>query len=249
MGNILNPIERKRALIEAAKEKAASLSLTKKEKVIEYIPASNAENKLRIIFDNSSSMSTRIGSKQAVEHAKDGVVEFLRNCALNKDAVAIHLLNSSYMNYSQENVSLIHVSKLTTNLIALATEVSSNRIQAAGETPLYDRILEAQSAEPRATRYIAFSDGKPNSLINEEKVISNAVEAKTPIDTVYFGSFDDTAEVMQRLADKTGGIFLKFDPSKGVDFKTAFKYLAPGKRLMLMNEEFKAKLERGEVKI
>ena len=54
---------------------------------------------------------------------------------------------------------------------------------------------------------------------------------------------------MRRLAEKTGGIFLKFDPAKGVDFKTAFKYLAPGKRLALMDAEFKRKLEAGEIKI
>ena len=53
---------------------------------------------------------------------------------------------------------------------------------------------------------------------------------------------------MQRLAEATGGIYLVFDSNKGVNFAQAFKYLSPTKRLMLMNAEFKAKLERGEVK-
>jgi hypothetical protein len=53
---------------------------------------------------------------------------------------------------------------------------------------------------------------------------------------------------MKEIASETGGIFIAFDPAKGVSFASAFKYLTSGKRLMLMNEEFKKKLESGEVK-
>ena len=143
----------------------------------------------------------------------------------------------------------IEQSTLETDLIKLALAVDSEAISPTGGTPLYETILKAQEATPKATRYVAFSDGEPNNFINEEKVIEQAKKDETPIDTVFFGSSDSSAEVMRRLAEKTGGIFLKFDPAKGVDFKTAFKYLAPSKRLALMDAEFKRKLEAGEIKI
>ncbi len=267
MSSFENIAARKRAQIEAAKAAARAAkgelvkSSTPKEK-IEFIPPSEATNKLRIVFDNSGSMNKLIQDKQAVEHAKEGVVEFLRSCTLNKDAVAIHLLNNVpvYKHrglYDPEDEAMgtnsipqcILNSNLLSNLVSLASAIMDTSIGATGGTPLFETIRNAQNTTPSATRYVAFSDGEPNNNKFEADVIAAARAKETPIDTVFFGSADSPgAKVMKSLAEKTGGIFLIFDPAKGVSFKDAFKYLSPAKRLMLMNAEFKAKLERGEIK-
>lgn len=251
MGNLIDPIAKKRALIEAAKAKAAAASQALEKTPIapiEFGSVEDAVNRIRIIADNSSSMGT-----SKMEDAKKGIVECLRNGTPNKDAFAIHLLNSYLNNWRQEEsgselAKCIANSTLEVDLIKLAIAVDSKNVVASGGTPLYERILDAQAALPKATRYIAFSDGEPNNTINEEKVIEQALRDETPIDTVFFGSSDYAADIMKRLADKTGGIFLKFDPAKGVDFKTAFKYLAPVKRMMLMSAQFKEDLQNGRIK-
>ena len=98
MGNLIDPLAKKRALIEAAKAKAASLSAlqTIPTKPIEYGSPEDAINKTRLIADNSGSMASYINGQSAMEHAKKGIVEYLRSSVPNKDAVAIHLMNTPY---------------------------------------------------------------------------------------------------------------------------------------------------------
>jgi hypothetical protein len=274
MSTLNDPAARKRALIEAAKaakEAKNSTNVTKEDaalaKKIDLINPAEATNKIRIVFDNSGSMGFPInygaGMEPKIKQAKKGVVEFLRNCTLNKDAVAVHLLELPY-EANEEDVSsgyyystparrvpqIIRDSELTTDLLLLASNVDSDGVYDFGGTPLYECIIKTLETEPKATRLVAFSDGQPTGDRAKKGVaISLANRYKIPIDTVYFGAANDSgAAVMKELAEATGGIYLAFDPAKGVSFADSFKYLSPGKRLMLMNAEFKAKLERGEVK-
>src|ERR1700733_2197702 len=223
----------------------------------DWIKPEDATDKLRIIFDNSGS---RNGAKLQAE--KDGVVEFLRNCTPNSTAIAIHLLNpegSSKWDYSSGNVlslplpTNIEKSKMTADIILLASEITEPSIHACGGTPLYETIEKAlASAEPRATRLIAFSDGAPSWVGNKDSILQGAKRASIPIDTVFICSPHEPAwehasaiAEMKYIAEMTGGIFL--DLSKG-DIKSGLKYLAPVKRLMLADSSFKSKVERGEVK-
>jgi hypothetical protein len=68
-----------------------------------------------------------------------------------------------------------------------------------------------------------------------------------PIDTVFFGSLGNSEEIklLKYLSESTGGIFLHFDPAK-INFKTAFKYLAPVFRAQLTDGNFRAAVERGD---
>ena len=60
---------------------------TKKEQPT-FSPAELAKEKIRILFDDSGSMSG-----QKIKDAIDGCIEFMRNCVLNETACAIHPLN------------------------------------------------------------------------------------------------------------------------------------------------------------
>lgn len=271
---INDPIAAKKALIEERKRQAAAakgeLLVQPKKEEKKFIPPADAINKIRIIADNSGSMGSYADysstnkfteENRKLNQAKKGIIEFLRNCVPNKDAVAIHMLNKYTRNTYQEEYmedesstisDLINNSTLCTDLVLLASAVDNDAIKPIGGTPLFEVIARVLITEPKATRIVAFSDGAPDSsdTINYEiDAIKSAQEKKIPIDTVFFGSaLDKGAEVMKDIAEKTGGIYISFDPAKGVSFATAFKYLSPGKRLMLMNAEFKAKLERGEIK-
>lgn len=250
---MLNPNSKKEALLKAAKERAQktdALATTVKK---EYIHAENATTKIRIVFDNSGSMAGT-----PLKNAKKGVVEFLRNCTVNRDAVAIHLLENPSPYTALELSPNIINSVLMTDLALLASNVDSDALTDWGSTPLFETIINAIKATPQCNRMIAFSDGDPDpyDAKKEKSAIELAVNnklngevAKIPIDTVYFGAAGTSgAATLKRVAEMTGGIFLVFDPAKGVNFATAFKYLAPVNRLQLMNEEFKAKLQRGEIK-
>jgi Mg-chelatase subunit ChlD len=197
-----------------------------------YIMPALAKHRIRIVFDNSGSMSG-----QKIQDAQIGCEEFLRACTLNQTAVAVHPMTGKAL-------------ELTADLPKLAASIHGVKI--AGETPMFQTMTQAQYAEPKATRFIVFSDGAPTDSGKEQR-IAVAVEAKTPIDTVLIwegGSGverTDEYELLKEIADKTGGIFLVFDRTK-VNFQDAFKYLSPTLRLALSDGNFRADLQNGRVR-
>src|SRR5208282_163618 len=222
MANFQDAAKRKADLINAAKARVVKPDALAKQETKDYIKPEQADSKLRIVFDNSGSM----GGKKITD-AKKGVVEFLRNCTPNKDAVAIHLLENPRVYDRDDDYSPLRIvssnilnSVLMTDLAMLASNIDHESIEAFSGTPLFACIIRTVEAIPAATRMIAFSDGEPNfdDRNLEKTALDKAIEAKIPIDTVYFGAAGTTgAMTMQRIAERTGGIFLVFDPSKGVD--------------------------------
>lgn len=230
-------------------EKTALRKASDIEKAAEnfkFVPVEQAIEKVEIIFDNSGSMS---GDK--IVNAKEGVTEFMKSCKPNETAVRISPINDESLT-------------MTTNLPVLADQLKN--LHAKGGTPLYSTINRALNRrEYRATRLIAFSDGEADEWARTTKneyrngmeseghrqTVKAAKEAGIVIDTCYIangeGWNEEQAEqTMQRLAEDTGGIFLKFEKGK-CDFRRGFKYLTKGNRLFLMDNNFKAKLEAGEI--
>lgn len=262
-----DPVKAKKERIEAAKA-AANAANTKpnENKIVETrkVPAlrpEDASEKLIIVFDNSGSMGTYTdykNGKKRIDEAKQGSVEFLRNCTVNKDAVAIFLLNNEGNFSYNPDPSLeapmllpspISDRKLTTDLILLASAIDDPSVEPTGGTPLFETLEEALKSTPTPTRIVAFSDGEASSY-SKGTIYALAKNKKIPIDTVYFGPADSSgATMMKEIAEQTGGIFLAFDPAKGVSFATAFKYLAPTRRLALMSEQFKKDLQDGKIKL
>lgn len=237
----------KKAAIEAAKAKARPQA--EDGAIIKYVAPSETKDRIRIIFDDSGSMMSEI------ENAKDGVVEFLRNCVPNSTAVAVHFLCTH-----SEDASRLE--QLATDLPSTALVLKNTHLSLGG-TPLFttmNRVVEQELT----TRMVVFSDGGPTDNIlppesrnsptdnvwfkNADVIIAKAIEKKIPIDTVFFGNGGYNKEeiaLMKYFAEKTGGYFLHFDPKK-VNFSTAFKYLAPVNRKMLASASFRAELEAGK---
>lgn len=85
-----------------------------------------------------------------------------------------------------------------------------------GNTSLYDAIVSAAegSAEIEGRKaLLVVTDGTDNdSVATEQIAIEAAIAAGTPVFTVGFGNVDPAA--LQRVADRTGGLFLRGEDSK-----------------------------------
>lgn len=214
------PFKPTQKLTGLAAKKAAILA--EKGETMEVQPH-QMKHRIGIVFDDSSSMEG-----EQITDAIEGVEEFLRSCAPNETAVAIQPLNKDGLH-------------LNSNLPAVAIYVKGMR--ATGNTPMIRQTLEMLTAN-NLTRAIVFSDGAPTDNRNEalySKIIGHGI----PIDTVYIpsGYVDASCEqFMQKLAADTDGIYLRFERGKS-NFRTAFKYLAPGLRFMLADKSFVQKLE------
>lgn len=192
-------------------------------------------DRIGIVFDDSGSMGgytnyvspeNTVNLKIVDAHA--GVEEFLRSCSPGKTAVTIYPMNMPPM-------------KISCDLITMAMQIKT--IEAIGGTPLI-ATLHKMLKENNLTRSIVFSDGYPNDA-RMDYVVGLAKELKVPVDTVYFGGDQpEPIRFMKELAERTGGIFLHFDPSK-MNFRTAFKYLSPGYYGMLADKSFVADIEAG----
>ena len=217
-----------------AAKKAAALAAEKEQEAIvdprltPMAPPAEMPDRIGIVMDDSGSMS---GQKITDAHA--GIDEFLRCCKPTTTAVCIYPMN-------EEPIRL--------NTTLPQTAIMIQKIKATGGTPLLE-TLDAMIAENSITRAIVFSDGSPNSEFAFDSVVAECVKKEIPVDTVYIaGSWGhELAEsFMKRLAEATGGIFMKFEAGKGT-FRGSFKYLAPGTRMLLMDDNFRARVERGEV--
>lgn len=251
-----DPNAAKRAAIEAAKARASAKFA--EAALVKYPPPAECVERTRIIFDDSGSMGSQL------ENAKRGVVEYLKNCIPNQTAVAVHFMNTTSWN-----------TELRSDLPQLAQDIKETKLRSGG-TPFFNTIKKALEATPRATRLVAFTDGAPTDRLEAEEgeeagiqgywshridgwkasanvviKISKSQTPAIPIDCVYFGvDCDYTKEninLLKYLAESTGGFFMVFDPAK-MDFATGMKYLAPVNRLRLTDGNFRAALERGEVK-
>lgn len=250
MGNLPNsntkyesPLEKKKRELQeqAAADKLKALALKEDITIDEAknklaLSASNAKDRIAIVFDDSLSMGLHYSKDSKISKAKEAVVEFLRNCTPNSTAVAVFPLEAEPIPLSLE---LIGVAELVRN------------INTGNSTPLY-RTLKKVLAEP-ITRVVAFSDGEPSD--KEGTVIAEYEEKKIPIDTVYINddfnfnhSYDDSSIIMKEIAERTGGIFIHF---KGdlASFTKGLKYLAPGFRGMLTSGAVSIKdVEEGKVR-
>jgi hypothetical protein len=243
---ITNPTAAKAAALKAARESAAPKA--DDAKIMKWINPEDCPERLRLIFDDSGSMSGQI------ENAKLGTTELIRNSIPNQTAVSIHFLETV-----DEKLSM-----LNSNLIEVAQQLKDKRLELGG-TPMFETFMRVIALNPKATRYVAFSDGSPTDSIlvvaeiredidrlrrwklNADIIIAEVKKHKAPIDTVFFGPRynEDEITLMKYIAESTGGYFLHFDPAK-VNFAKAFKYLAGPQRLMLASESVRREIESGQ---
>jgi Mg-chelatase subunit ChlD len=230
---------------------AQSESKIEKAPVVLNQDPAKATERLRIVFDDSGSMHG-----QQIEDAKAGCIEFMRNCIPNETACAVHPM-SVYddTGYFNKSMAPAIMTDLTIDLPSLSQEIA--KITDTGGTPLFATLRAALTCQPKLTRAIVFSDGSPNGddLQLKDQTITQAQEQKIPVDTVYITQHyvnntdypDPAYRLLKEIADKTGGYCLVFDKNK-VNFKDAFKWLAPKLRLALSDGNVRQQLQDGKLK-
>ena len=130
-------------------------------------------------------------------------------------------------------------------------------IDAGGGTPMracVEWCIEGISM----TRGVIVSDGAPtdwresyydeeDDIPKQDTTLVKYIEQKIPIDCVHIGNTDSGEAFLKKIAEATGGIFLKFSDTSA--FSKAFGYLAPAFRAMLTSGQVDAKeLGANEVK-
>jgi uncharacterized protein YegL len=166
-------------------------------------------NRLALMLDVSGSMR---GDK--IESLRNACAGFVNACNFSDTSLAIEPFGDDYP--SPNRLPLIVFKPL-----ALTTVMS---LQSYGSTPMaraMDFVLNTYSI----TRGVLVSDGQPDS---EELAYQSAAqykEAGIPIDCVHIGDSAQGESVLQRIAETTGGQFIKFTDINS--FAKSFKYLTP----------------------
>ncbi len=194
------------------------------------VDANEVPNRYCIGFDDSGSMSG-----DPISDAKKGVAGFLGSCNPTETSVAIYPFCAA----PQPLVVMYDV-----------INAYVGGLKATGGTPLYTTMLRILN-EVKVTRAILFSDGEPTDELNgygeelrknDELAIAKAIEMRVPFDTCYIGNGD--SPVLKNIAEKTGGIYLKFDST--MSFAKNLKYLSPKYVALLANAELKERIQKGE---
>jgi uncharacterized protein YegL len=175
-----------------------------------------ADNRIVLLLDNSGSMNeVDGGAKPKIELLKDAVQGFINACDFSNTAVGMYAIpvDSSTVKLTDQGA-----------LVMLAVL----GFTAPGGTPMGESMRQALEHEPM-TRAVLISDGEATD--NPFNAAENYKRAEVPIDCIHIGSGKGGEETLVKIAEMTGGKFLKFtDVAK---FATALKYLSPKYRALL----------------
>lgn len=254
---------------QAQLTKAAAIDKASQD--FKFVPANSALERVEIVFDDSRSMG---GEK--ISDAIAGVTEFMKSCIPNETAVRVTPLNadrhSAYAGMGSQVIKFTCNLPSIADAVSKFRATGGTPLYAKLKQALSN---DERRNDLKPSRIIAFSDGqadegaaysirpaylRPDDVWVSEpeihrEVVSLAREFHIPIDTCYIASerssyaaesMDSAEQTMRRIAEETGGIFIKFEKGKS-SFARGFKYLTKGNRLLLTDAAFKSKVEAGEI--
>lgn len=214
------------------------------DEAIKIIDPTRTPNRIGLVIDDSGSMG-----EDGMKSVHAGVRSFTNSCDFNTTSLAIYPLN-------REN------KPLSVDFDPINLYVGT--LQHTGGTQLYTKLDQLVDNE-NITRAVVFSDGVPTDcrLMSDnfsyenkprafgEGVLAKYIEKELPIDTIYIGEdvpYEGKHSAgyteLEEIAKRTGGVFCHF--KSVLSLGTSLKYLAPKYRALLMNEELKKKVEKGE---
>jgi len=173
--------------------------------------ASTLSNRIALILDCSGSMSG-----EPIELLKKAVEAFAESCNFTNTSVALRPFPQG--------------DKRPLTALRPLIIASAQMLDAGGGTPMGQAMDDTITNVP-ITRAVLVSDGEPTDDSHWRNVCQKYVDAEIPIDTVHIGESDSGTEVLQEIAHRTGGIFMKFHDIHS--FATSFSYLTPAKRALL----------------
>jgi Mg-chelatase subunit ChlD len=186
-------------------------------------------NRLILCLDVSGSMR---GSK--IDNLKQAVENFVQRCDEATTALGLRTFGRD-----GEELEL----HLTTQYFLINSCVLS--LSAQGGTPLWTCLKKVITDDP-ATRVVLISDGSPTDY-EPESLLGSFKEASVPIDCVHIGDSVSGEETLKRIAEETGGLYIKFTNTNALT--SGLSYLTPSYRGLLASGQVDAaKLGAKEVK-
>ena len=180
------------------------------------------QNRIGIMPDVSGSMSDLVQGKQKCDHLKDALQSFISACDFTNTSLAY------------ESFGMGHGREISVALCAQQGPLFAYAMGfgAHGGTPM-DDAMAAMLNKNSITRGIIISDGCANNPAAALDWARNFKNAGVPCDTVHIGDERQGEELLQQIAEITGGMFIKFKDV--ASFGKNFKYLAPAFRGLLLN--------------
>jgi Mg-chelatase subunit ChlD len=167
------------------------------------------ENRIALLLDVSGSM--RNSSK--IDCLRDACTAFVNNCTFSNTSVAIEAF--------QDDEHIFRTSLMCFQPFLMTTIQS---LRAAGNTPMADAMRFVIN-NYSLTRVVIVSDGKPDNQSAAHDAAHRFAESSTPCDCVHVGDSSEGEICLQRIAEITGGKYIKFTDVQA--FTDSFKYLTP----------------------
>lgn len=164
-------------------------------------------NRLALMLDASGSME---GEK--IQKLHDAMQSFITQCNMTDTALAIETFGDN------------HAGRLALTCFQPLLMTTAMSIQATGCTPLHeamDFVLNTYSI----TRGVIVSDGQADSPALALDCAGHFAEAAIPVDCVHIGLSTHGEELLQQIAERTGGKYIKF--TDVTSFSGSFRYLTP----------------------
>jgi Mg-chelatase subunit ChlD len=188
-------------------------------------------NRVALICDNSGSMSAMDDynvEKSRIEYLREAVQSFLQSC--NPDDTEIAIYNFGGKDEDDR--------RLGTDFGTLT--VCALTMQAQGGTPM-GWGMEKALREP-LSRAVLISDGEATDGDASYKQAETFCAAQVPVDCIHIGPTESGEARLRRIAELTGGIYIKFKDV--AQLATKLHYLTPAYRGLLCDKN-EAKLLLG----
>ena len=166
-------------------------------------------NRIALLLDVSGSMS---GHKE--ESLRNAVASFVNSCSFADTSVALEPFGEGWPPPNRLPLTTFGPMLLTTAMM----------LRASGGTPMaeaMDYVLNSYSL----TRCVLVSDGQPDSEERAYDVARQYQTASLPCDCVHIGDSSSGEQCLRKIAEMTGGQFIKFTDINS--FAKSFKYLTP----------------------
>lgn len=205
---------------KSLKDKIAE-NLAEKANLLELLDPKKAKHKIAIILDDSGSTIGEVWDKEV-----QATRQILNNSDYKDTSYVLYKLNEGLV--QSLTCDYTEIEKVLPKFVSGATFIAY----------ALDTMCTYGNPNFSLDRIILVSDGQPNDAVLIDQNIDRLIQAKIKVDTIFIYAFfpDKTAqELMQRIAAKTGGVYMTFDNMDS--FQNAVGYLSPAQYHLLQDKK------------
>lgn len=170
-------------------------------------------NRIGLLLDISGSMNSHANGKPKIQHLKDAIQGFLQCVNFTDTSCAIECFEARDTKYR------VPLTRLSPQLMLMAMS-----LETTCSTPMGEAMSYALEHYP-ITRAVLVSDGSPTDGDASIQQAERYAKAEIPVDCVHIGETSSGEAHLQKIAEITGGVFIKF--ADVASFGRSFKYLSP----------------------